>query len=54
MSNYFSSWRSDDLIQAADLFRPIYDRTDGVDGWGSLDLSPQLAHDTAQHLRRGD
>jgi transaldolase len=25
-----------DLTQAADLFRPIYDRTDGVDGWVSL------------------
>ena len=36
----------DDLRQAADLFRPIYDRTCGVDGWVSLEVSPLLAHDT--------
>src|SRR5215467_10992045 len=36
-----------DLIRAADLFRPIYDRTNGVDGWVSLEVSPLLAHDTA-------
>ena len=27
----------EDLTQAADLFRPIYDRTNGVDGWVSLE-----------------
>src|SRR5499433_4274335 len=37
----------EDLTRAADLFRPIYDRTDGVDGWASLEVSPLLAHDTA-------
>jgi transaldolase len=37
----------DDLICAADLFRPIWDRTHGVDGWVSLEVSPLLAHDTA-------
>jgi transaldolase len=37
----------EDLIRAADLFRPIYDRTNGVDGWVSLEVSPLLAHDTA-------
>src|SRR4051794_5462970 len=36
----------DDLMQAADLFRPVYDRTCGVDGWVSLEVSPLLAHDT--------
>jgi transaldolase len=36
----------DDLRQAADLFRPVYDRTCGVDGWVSLEVSPLLAHDT--------
>src|SRR5881392_3403475 len=40
----------DDLTQAADLFRPIYDRTNGVDGWVSLEVSPLLAHDTASTL----
>ena len=40
----------EDLRQAADLFRPIYDRTNGVDGWVSLEVSPLLAHDTAGTL----
>ena len=36
----------DDLTRAADLFRPIWERTGGVDGWVSLEVSPLLAHDT--------
>src|SRR5512147_2746407 len=40
----------EDLTQAADLFRPIWERTDGVDGWVSLEVSPLLAHDTANTL----
>jgi transaldolase len=36
-----------DLIRAADLFRPIYDQANGIDGWVSLEVSPLLAHDTA-------
>jgi transaldolase len=40
----------EDLTRAADLFRPIYDRTDSVDGWVSLEVSPLLAHDTASTL----
>jgi len=36
-----------DLTRAADLFRPIYERTNGVDGWVSLEVSPLLAYDTA-------
>src|SRR5262249_9796939 len=36
--------------RAADLFRPIFDRTNGVDGWVSLEVSPLLAHDTASTL----
>jgi transaldolase len=36
-----------DLCHAADLLRPIYDRTDGVDGWVSLEVSPLLSHDSA-------
>jgi transaldolase len=35
-----------DLQRAADLFRPIHDRTAGVDGWVSLEVSPLLAYDT--------
>src|SRR6476659_4620657 len=40
----------EDLAQAADLFRPIWDRTNGVDGWVSLEVSPLLAHDTASTI----
>jgi transaldolase len=36
----------EDLREAADLFRPVYERTCGVDGWVSLEVSPLLAHDT--------
>ena len=36
----------EDLTQAADLFRPVHNRTCGVDGWVSLEVSPLLAHDT--------
>jgi transaldolase len=39
-----------DLRRAADLFRPIHDRTNGVDGWVSLEVSPLLAHDTARTI----
>src|SRR6516165_7455385 len=38
----------EDLRQAADLFRPAYERTNGLDGWVSLEVSPLLAHDTAR------
>ena len=35
----------EDLRQAADLFRPVHDRTAGMDGWVSLEVSPSLAYD---------
>ena len=40
----------EDLVRAADLFRPIHERTNGVDGWVSLEVSPLLAYDTAKTL----
>jgi transaldolase len=40
----------EDLTQAADIFRPIYDQTNGVDGWVSLEVSPLLAYDTKSTL----
>jgi len=40
----------EDLTRAADLFRPVYDRTNGVDGWVSLEVSPLLAYDTTRSL----
>ncbi len=38
----------EDLRRAADLFLPIHERTDGVDGWVSLEVSPLLAYNTTQ------
>jgi transaldolase len=40
----------DDLTRAADLLRPVHDRTNGVDGWVSLEVSPLLAHNTASTI----
>jgi transaldolase len=40
----------DDLTRAAELFRPTHDKTKGVDGWVSLEVSPLLAYDTATTL----
>ena len=39
-----------DLTRAADLFRPIYDRTNTIDGWVSLEVSPLLAYDTEKTI----
>src|ERR1700730_10639781 len=36
----------EDLRRAADLFRPEFDRTQGIDGWVSMEVSPLLANDT--------
>ncbi|NOY25003.1 MAG: transaldolase [Oligoflexia bacterium] len=41
----------DDLRRAADLFRPVHQQTNGVDGWVSLEVSPLLAYDTASTLK---
>jgi transaldolase len=40
----------EDLTRAADVFRPIHDRTHGVDGWVSLEVSPLLAYDASKTL----
>jgi len=40
----------EDLTRAADLFKPIHERTNGVDGWVSLEVSPKLAYDTQTTL----
>jgi len=41
----------EDLTRAADLFRLIHERTNTVDGWVSLEVSPLLAYDTQSTLR---
>jgi transaldolase len=39
-----------DLARAADLLRPIHEKTNGLDGWVSLEFSPLLAYDTARTI----
>lgn len=41
-----------DLTRAADLFRPVHERTAGFDGWVSLEVSPHLARDTAATIEQ--
>jgi transaldolase len=40
----------EDLTRAADLFRPIHEKTNGLDGWVSLEVSPFLAYDTGSTI----
>jgi transaldolase len=40
----------EDITRAADLFRPVWELTNGVEGWVSLEVSPLLAYDTASTL----
>ena len=40
----------EDIQSVADLLRPTYDRTEGRDGFVSLEVSPRLAHDTASTI----
>ena len=42
----FEAFAIEDIQATADLLRPIYDRTEGTDGYASLEVSPRLAHDT--------
>lgn len=44
--NLFFELAIEDLRRAADAFRPLHDATDGVDGFVSLEVSPELAYDT--------
>ncbi|TFB94972.1 transaldolase [Cryobacterium sp. HLT2-28] len=38
---------TDDVAAACDILRPILDSTDGIDGWVSIEVSPNVAHDAA-------
>ena len=44
----------EDLTEAADLFRPAFDTSHGVDGWVSLEVSPLLAGNAAHTIRAAD
>jgi len=43
----FTELALEDLRRAADLFRPVFDASAGVDGWVSMEVSPLLAYDTS-------
>ena len=47
----FTELALDDLRRAAELFRPVHESTQGIDGWVSMELSPLLAADTAGSVR---
>src|ERR1700685_1078494 len=46
----FFSLALEDITRAADLFLAIHERTNGTDGWVSLEVSPLVAHDTASTI----
>ncbi|MEO8755592.1 MAG: transaldolase, partial [Casimicrobiaceae bacterium] len=46
--NLFFALALEDLKAAADLFRPVFDASGGIDGWVSLEVSPLLANDAAR------
>ena len=45
-SEIYEALAIEDIRAAADLLRPVYDLTDGADGYASLEVNPHLAHDT--------
>jgi transaldolase/glucose-6-phosphate isomerase len=44
----------DDIGKAADILKPVYEKTDGVDGYISLEVNPRLAYDTAGTIEEAD
>jgi transaldolase len=46
----FESLEIQDLQMAADILRPVYDQTEGADGFVSVEVSPRLAYDTAASI----
>ena len=49
----YESLSQRDVQSAADEFRPLYDKTDGTDGFVSLEVNPHLAHDTRGTTEEG-
>jgi transaldolase len=46
----FEKFEVEDLQMAADILRPVYDQTEGADGFVSIEVSPRLAYDTAASI----
>ena len=51
VEDLFLALALEDLKAAADLFRPVFDASGGIDGWVSLEVSPLLADNTAKTIR---
>ncbi len=51
LEDLFFALALEDLTAAADLFRPVFDATDGLDGWVSLEVSPLLADNAAKTIK---
>jgi transaldolase len=49
----FTELAIQDIRDVADLFRPVYDKTNGADGYVSIEVSPLLAHDTEGTIEEG-
>lgn len=41
----------EDIRNACDVFRPVYEQTEGLDGYVSIEVPPSLAHDTEQTIQ---
>ncbi|OQP64194.1 transaldolase [Niastella vici] len=48
----FFSLAVKDIKRAADLFKPVYKETNGLDGFVSIEVSPHLAHDTEKTIKQ--
>lgn len=42
-----------DIQDAADMFRPVYEKTNGLDGYVSLEINPELAYRTQETIEEG-
>src|ERR687884_92317 len=54
VNDIYESLVLDDIGRGADILRPVYDRTDGLDGYISLEVNPKLAYDTKGTIEEAD
>ncbi len=54
VSEIYEDLVTEDIGKAADILRPVYDRTDALDGYISLEVSPRLAYDTSGTIEEAD
>jgi len=54
VSEIYEALVAEDIGRAADLLRPVYDRTEGLDGYISLEVNPRLAYDTGGTIEEAE